>query len=174
MENKKMRILIADDNKDFCDCLSNYISKQDDMEIVSIAHDGNEAVTKIITDNPDVALIDGIMPKLDGIGVMEKLYAQGKTESTMCIMLTAITGEAITQRAFSLGVKYYIAKPFDMEMLVARIRQLKEPVVKKGSLDTGICFARQKDVNLEARVTNILHEIGVPAHIRGYSYCKEM
>lgn len=100
MENKKMRILIADDNKDFCDCLSNYISKQDDMEIVSIAHDGNEAVTKIITDNPDVALIDGIMPKLDGIGVMEKLYAQGKTESTMCIMLTAITGEAITQRAF--------------------------------------------------------------------------
>lgn len=61
MENKKMRILIADDNKDFCDCLSNYISKQDDMEIVSIAHDGNEAVTKIITDNPDVALIDGIM-----------------------------------------------------------------------------------------------------------------
>lgn len=55
MENKKMRILIADDNKDFCDCLSNYISKQDDMEIVSIAHDGNEAVTKIITDNPDVA-----------------------------------------------------------------------------------------------------------------------
>ena len=173
MENKKMRILIADDNKDFCDCLSNYISKQDDMEIVSIAHDGNEAVTKIITDNPDVALIDGIMPKLDGIGVMEKLYAQGKTESTMCIMLTAITGEAITQRAFSLGVKYYIAKPFDMEMLVARIRQLKEPVVKKGSLDTGICFARQKDVNLEARVTNILHEIGVPAHIRGYHYMRE-
>lgn len=166
MENKKMRILIADDNKDFCDCLSNYISKQDDMEIVSIAHDGNEAVTKIITDNPDVALIDGI-------GVMEKLYAQGKTESTMCIMLTAITGEAITQRAFSLGVKYYIAKPFDMEMLVARIRQLKEPVVKKGSLDTGICFARQKDVNLEARVTNILHEIGVPAHIRGYHYMRE-
>ena len=43
MENKKMRILIADDNKDFCDCLSNYISKQDDMEIVSIAHDGNES-----------------------------------------------------------------------------------------------------------------------------------
>ena len=47
MENKKMRILIADDNKDFCDCLSNYINMQDDMEIISIAHDGNEAVTKI-------------------------------------------------------------------------------------------------------------------------------
>ena len=173
MENKKMRILIADDNKDFCDCLSNYINMQDDMEIISIAHDGNEAVTKIITDKPDVALIDGIMPKLDGIGVMEQLYAQGKTESTMCIMLTAITGEAITQKAFALGVKYYIAKPFDMEMLVTRIRQLKEPVVKKGSLNTGVCFARQNEVNLEARVTNILHEIGVPAHIRGYHYMRE-
>ena len=76
-------------------------------------------------------------------------------------------------KAFALGVKYYIAKPFDMEMLVTRIRQLKEPVVKKGSLNTGVCFARQNEVNLEARVTNILHEIGVPAHIRGYHYMRE-
>lgn len=173
MENKKMRILIADDNKDFCDCLSyiRIISNNFRNSFISIVCNRNNFHIILFTNI--VALIDGIMPKLDGIGVMEKLYAQGKTESTMCIMLTAITGEAITQRAFSLGVKYYIAKPFDMEMLVARIRQLKEPVVKKGSLDTGICFARQKDVNLEARVTNILHEIGVPAHIRGYHYMRE-
>ncbi len=173
MSNQKLRILIADDNRDFCDCLSNYINKQGDMEIISIALDGNEAVTKIITERPDVALIDGIMPKLDGIGVLEQLYSQGKTEDTMCIMLTAITDEKITQKAFSLGAKYYIAKPFDIEMLINRIRQLKEPLIKQPLIDTEFYCGMHTEIDVEARVTNVLHEIGVPAHIRGYHYIRE-
>lgn len=166
---KKLKVLIADDNKDFCDILSNYIEKQDDMEITNIVYDGETAVKAILQDKPDIALIDGIMPKLDGIGVLEKLYNAGKADATMCIMLTAITGEAITQKAFSLGARYYIAKPFDMDLLVSRIRQLKEPVTKNASA----CYARFTEVDLETRVTNILHEVGVPAHIRGYHYMRE-
>lgn len=173
MKQEKLKVLIADDNKDFCDCLSNYLEKQEDMEIVSIAHDGVEACQKIIDQKPDIALIDGIMPKLDGIGVLEKLHTYGKSIETMCIMLTAITGEQMTQKAFNLGAKYYIAKPFDMELLVSRIRQLKEPMVPKGNRNSGICFARHSELDLETRVTNILHEIGVPAHIRGYHYMRE-
>lgn len=173
MEKEKMTILIADDNKDFCDCLSNYIGKQEDMEIISIAHDGQEAYDKILEVKPDIALIDGIMPKIDGIGVLERLHRDNKTNATMCIMLTAITGEQITQKAFSLGAKYYIAKPFDMELLISRIRQLREPITKKGVLNTGLCYSNQSDIDLETRVTNILHEVGVPAHIRGYHYMRE-
>lgn len=173
MDNKILRVLIADDNKDFCDCLANYINKQDDMEVVSIAYDGIEAYHKIAEEKPDVALLDGIMPKLDGIGVLEKLFDNNIVNNTMCIMLTAITGEQITQKAFSLGAKYYIAKPFDMELLISRIRQLKAPITKKGSLQTGVCYSRQSDIDLETRVTNILHEVGVPAHIRGYNYMRE-
>ena len=78
MNKEKLTVLIADDNKDFCDCLSNYIEKQEDMEIVSIAHDGQEAYDKIVKETPDIALIDGIMPKLDGIGVLEKLHKENK------------------------------------------------------------------------------------------------
>ena len=173
MEKEKLRILIADDNKDFCDCLSNYIEKQEDMEIISLAYDGQDAYEKIIQTNPDIALLDGIMPKLDGIGVLEKLHKENKGKSTMCIMLTAITGEQITQKAFTLGAKYYIAKPFDMELLVSRIRQLKEPISQNGNINTGLCYSRQSDIDLETRVTNILHEVGVPAHIRGYHYMRE-
>lgn len=101
MENKKMRILIADDNKDFCDCLSNYISKQDDMEIVSIAHDGNEAVTKIITDNPDVALIDGIMPKLDGMVLWRNFMLKVK-QNLQCVLCLQPLLERLLHRELSL------------------------------------------------------------------------
>ena len=99
MNTKKLRILVADDNKDFCDCLCNYLEKQSDMEVVCVAYDGIEAYNKILAENPDIALIDGIMPKLDGIGILEKLANCGKNVDTMCIMLTAITGEQITQKA---------------------------------------------------------------------------
>ncbi len=174
MNQNKLKVLIADDNKDFCDVVSNYLEKQDDMEIVGIAHDGVEAYDQIMLIKPDVALLDGIMPRLDGIGVLEKLNESPASVSTMCIMLTAMTQERITQKAFNLGVQYYIAKPFDMELLVSRIRQLREkissPNNKNGSFNS---FGKHSEVDLETRVTNILHEIGVPAHIRGYHYMRE-
>lgn len=173
MDKKILTVLIADDNKDFCDCLSNYIEKQEDMKVVSVVYDGIEAYNKILSEQPDIALLDGIMPKLDGIGVLEKLNTSGKNIKTMCIMLTAITGEQMTQKAFTLGAKYYIAKPFDMELLISRIRQLNTPVTQKGVLNTGVCYSRHSDIDLETRVTNILHEVGVPAHIRGYQYMRE-
>lgn len=172
MSNEKFKILVADDNKDFCDCLCNYINMQPDMEVTEVAYDGIDALNKIVDKKPDVALLDGIMPKLDGIGVLEKLHEMNNTES-MCIMLTAITGEQITQKAFSLGAKYYIAKPFDMELLVSRIRQLNTPVTKQNNMGGNICLSNHSEVDLETRVTNILHEIGVPAHIRGYHYMRE-
>ena len=83
MNNGKLTVLIADDNKDFCDCLSNCIEKQEDMEIISVAHDGQEAYEQIVNETPDIALIDGIMPKLDGIGVLEKLNKENKAKNTM-------------------------------------------------------------------------------------------
>ena len=165
--------MIADDNKDFCDCLTNCIEKQEDMTVIDTASDGIDACRKILTEKPDVALIDGIMPKLDGIGVLEKLRENGNLSDTICIMLTAVTDEKITQRAFSLGARYYIAKPFDMELLIARIRQLKAPAVPVTGGVNGVCFTPRTSCDLEARVTAILHEIGVPAHIRGYHYMRE-
>ena len=172
MNTQTLTILIAGDNTDFCDVLSGHLSKQPDMTVTGIAKDGEEACRRILEEKPDVALIDGIMPRLDGIGVLEKLSESSEKPKTKCIILTAITREQITRRAFELGAYYYIAKPFDMDMLVARIRQLKEPV-NSSSLSKNICLARNSEYDLEAKVTNILHEIGVPAHIRGYHYMRE-
>ena len=101
----------------------------------------------------------------------EKVFQQIKDELGFDLLKEKVFQQIKDELGFDPVRLYY--KPFDMEMLVTRIRQLKEPVVKKGSLNTGVCFARQNEVNLEARVTNILHEIGVPAHIRGYHYMRE-
>lgn len=180
MNQEKIKILLADDNKDFCDVLSSYLSKLEDMEVVAIAHDGVEAYQKILVNKPDIAIIDGIMPRLDGLGVLEKINQnQGAYHTPICIMLSAMAQERITQKAISLGVEYYMVKPFDMESLVNRIRQLYAEKNNKGSSTSKDINSRVSNgysnsaFNLEAKVTNILHEIGVPAHIRGYHYMRE-
>ena len=170
MSQDKIRVLLADDNKDFCDILKNYLNKQSNIEVIDVAFDGLQAYEKIISLKPDVVLLDEVMPHLDGIGVLEKLQNM-KDINSMCIMLTAVTQEQVTQKAFSLGAKFYIAKPFDMELLVSRIKQLKE-ISLSGNNDNKICI-NCTELDLETRVTNILHEIGVPAHIRGYHYMRE-
>jgi two-component system response regulator (stage 0 sporulation protein A) len=168
-----IRVLLADDNRDFCDVVANYLERQDDLSVIGVAHDGVDTYNKILSDKPDVVVLDGVMPRLDGIGVLEKLN-ELKTDARkpICIMLSAVTQEKITQKAIDLGAEYYMAKPFDMDSLVTRIRQLQE-TVGVGKRQTAKLYQEDMSFTLEAKVTNILHEIGVPAHIRGYHYMRE-
>jgi len=163
--NPKTRILLADDNRELCDIIAGFLNKQPDMEIVSIAHDGLEALAAIAEFKPDLAIIDGVMPRLDGLGVLEKIAA-GDGPRPIFIVLSEVTAEGITKRALELGAEYYMAKPFDMDTLTLRIRQLQErPQSHFRQAAAG--------ANIEQRVTKVLHEIGVPAHIRGYHYMRE-
>ncbi len=180
----KTTVFIADDNQDFSQTLANYIREQDDMEVIGIAKDGEEAVEMLRNINPDVLLLDVIMPHLDGIGVLEKISIIKNDKKPICIMLSAVGQDQITQRAVSLGADYYLVKPFDIGLLIKRIRELKK--LKPGQ---GISLFRGREIkqqyvdipldeentekNLEALVTNIIHEVGVPAHIKGYQYLRE-
>lgn len=171
---EKIRIFIADDNTEFVSTLVTYLSKQEDMEVIGTAGDGLEAVEKIATLKPDVALLDIIMLHLDGIGVLEKLN-ELEAPLPICIMLSGVGQDKITSRAISLGAQYYIVKPFELEMLVKRIRELTE--VKLPTQITYVGqqsnFINRKEESLEAKVTNIIHEVGVPAHIKGYQYLRD-
>lgn len=181
---EKTRVLIADDNQDFSRTLSSYINNQDDMEVISTAKDGNEAVEMIAKNNPDIVLLDVIMPHLDGLGVLEKVNEMELSKKPVCIMLSAVGQDKITQKAISLGAEYYVVKPFDIELLIKRIKEIKyhqpnqtsnyfitreiKPQYIELSMDES-----KKEENLEALVTNIIHEVGVPAHIKGYQYLRE-
>lgn len=176
MEN--ISIVIADDNKDFCDILSEYLSKQEDLNIIGIAKDGLEAIELVTKKLPDVLVLDIIMPHLDGLGVLEKLATIHLEKFPKIIVLSAVGQDKITQRAISLGVDYYVVKPFDFEIFIKRIRQLMGAPSnerRKDYRDLLVNSSTTKDKNrtLEAEITNIIHEIGVPAHIKGYLYLRE-
>ena len=106
--NKKIKILVADDNRDFCDIIVEYIDKQHDMEVVGVANDGLEAVDIILKTEPDVVILDIIMPHLDGLGVLERLKYQDLNKSPKIIILSAVGQDKITQQAMRLGADYYM------------------------------------------------------------------
>ena len=118
---EKIKILIADDNLDFVSTLITYFDTQDDVEIIATAKDGQDAYNKIITEKPQVALLDVIMPHLDGLGVLEKVLEIDIPKKPTCIMLSAVGQDKITQRALELGANYYVVKPFDISVLMKKV-----------------------------------------------------
>ena len=185
--SEKISILIADDNTEFARTLTNYIEKEEDMQVVGVAKDGNEAVKLIEEKQPDIALLDVIMPHLDGLGVLEKVIELDIIKKPTCIMLSAVGQDKITQRSLELGANYYVVKPFDINLLIKRIKEIKNYKVSQFRVGTGMTIQRETKApyidiredrkneidSLEALVTNVIHEVGVPAHIKGYQYLRE-
>lgn len=179
--NEKIKIVLADDNKDFCQVLKEYLSNEDDIEILGIAKDGIEALDLVKRTQPDLLVLDIIMPHLDGLGVIEKLNAMDIPKMPKIIVLSAVGQDKITQSAINLGADYYIVKPFDFVIFINRIRELVSNktthIEPKSRVNTDIQMTRSDFVknsgNIETEITNIIHEIGVPAHIKGYLYLRE-
>jgi two-component system response regulator (stage 0 sporulation protein A) len=181
VEQSKIKMIIVDDNKEFCNILCDYLSSQDDIFVTGIGNDGTEALKLIHEKNPDLVVLDMIMPRLDGLGVLEKLNTSGINPIPRVIVLSAVGQDKITQRAISLGADYYIIKPFDMATLVKRIREIfnngVSPVEPKRAFpvadNTKSETPRKNTLDLEEQITSIMHEVGIPAHIKGYMYLRE-
>jgi len=181
MENNKISVVIADDNKEFCNILNDYLLNQRDIVVTGVAKDGIEALKLIQEKRPDLVVLDIIMPHLDGLGVLERLNAMNIDPLPRIIVLSAVGQDKITQRAITLGADYYVVKPFDMDVFTKRIRQMfnntisGEQTRKTASLieTEDINIRRNEPLDLESEITNIIHEIGVPAHIKGYMYLRE-
>lgn len=166
---QKIRVLIADDNKEFVSLLKEYLDKQDDVEVVGTAHNGLEALQAIKDTDPEVVVLDIIMPYLDGIGVLERLARCEEGNRPKIVMLTAFGQESITHRVLELGADYYILKPFDFDILAERLRQL----FNKQGQPVRVPVVKDRDKNKDSRVTVMMHELGIPAHIKGYLYLRD-
>lgn len=169
-----LKVLIADDNREFNELLSEYINKEPDIEVVGNAYNGKEVLALLKEKKPDVVLLDIIMPHLDGIGVLEELGKMDLSPRPKVIMLTAFGHENITQRAVELGASYYILKPFNLEVLAERVRQLGKNQLntQRAPMTAPATSKKEKDDYL-TEITQIIHEIGVPAHIKGYLYLRD-
>jgi len=175
---KKIKVCIVDDNRELVGLLEEYISSQDDMEVVGVAHNGQDCLQVLEHEDPDVLILDIIMPHLDGLAVLEKMREIKKNNLPNVIMLTAFGQEDVTKKAVDLGASYFILKPFDMENLANHIRQVSgksSHVIRKSASAPSYRpqQAEPKSKNLDASITSIIHEIGVPAHIKGYMYLRE-
>ena len=186
MKESKISVLIADDNKEFCNILNDYLLSQRDIVVTGIAKDGLEALKLIEEKQPDLVVLDIIMPHLDGLGVLERINSLGLEKTPRVIVLSAVGQDKITQRAITLGADYYVVKPFDMDVFTERIRQMfnstisEKPtnskptisVVEGSKSEDSSSDDNKEPMDLEVEITSIIHEIGVPAHIKGYMYLR--
>ena len=175
---EKLNVAVADDNEKMVEILGQIIEEDKDLELVGKAHNGEEICKIIREKEPDVVVLDIIMPKMDGLAVMEQFVHNSNLKKIPAfIVVSAVGKERITEDAFSLGADYYVLKPFDNRMLLNRIKHIRS-IGEKKYREINRQPAKQEESsvalgNLETDVTNIIHEIGVPAHIKGYHYLRD-
>ena len=175
---EKIGVAIADDNERIIHMLGSVIASDSELELVGQADNGKDIYDIILNKQPDVVLLDIIMPKEDGLTVMERIQRdENVKKQPVFIVVSAVSQERITEDAFNLGAYYYILKPFDNDMILKRIKNLKRGILPGLSPKADIIAAGQTpkalERNLEMDVTNVIHEIGVPAHIKGYQYLRD-
>lgn len=185
MSNSKIKVMVADDNKDFTCLLKDYLDNEEDIEVVSVLNNGEEVIENIPKLQPDVVILDIIMPRIDGLGVLEWAYRGNGRNMPKFIVLSGLGQDKITHHALNLGASYYMVKPFDMEILISRIKHYKDDVEveinqlsnSKYSLDakgkTLNDMTEEFDETVILKVTELIHIIGVPAHIKGYHFLRD-
>ena len=170
-----LNVAIADDNERMLDMLETVISMDEELSVVGKAKNGEEVCQIIKNKQPDVVLLDLIMPKMDGLSVMEQVnHDKTLTKQPCFIVVTAVGQEKITEDAFNKGANYYVMKPFNNEMLLNRIKTVRKVFRSHERKNEEIVENVQiREDDLETRVTDMLHEIGIPANIKGYHYLRD-
>ena len=164
---KRTRVLIIDDNKSLVDMIKEYFKEHADIKISLEAYDGAEGLRLIDKkkDEYDIVLLDLIMPNKDGITVLEEM--KKKEIDKKVIVLTSYNTQDMIRKVSEMGVSYFMLKPFELADLENRIREVAEGIKYGGkSIDL---FHN----NLQKSITNIMLELGVPSHIKGYQYIRE-
>ncbi len=168
----KISVVIIDDNQNTTSELGEYLRMQDDIHVAAIGNDGKEGLELIKMLNPDVIILDMIMPKIDGIRLLKILQNEMDIKSKV-IMYSVSSSVRYMQLAEELGVNYYLLKPQSCEYIADVIRDVydcaKTPVIPQSKNTTSRPVAKY---DLEGCVTECIHELGVPAHIKGYQYIR--
>lgn len=170
-----MNIVIVEDNKDMCKLMTSYFKEETDINVSGVANNGIDGLKLIEQNMPDVALIDIILPGKDGLALLEDLNNLGiLNNSVKCIVITAISSDEITAKAFSLGAKYVMLKPCDLSSLSRRIKELNtnEINIIQNIIKEEPNEEKTTKINLEKRVTSILNEIGIMPNLKGYKYLR--
>lgn len=164
-------VLIADDNNELAQELADYIATVADMKVCAIASNGKEAFSLILETKPDVILLDMVMPELDGIGVLKKLKNVHLDKKPVVIVHSISTLARTIEAALTLGADYYLLKPQSCERICETIKEFTAVQIPDTEISQNTA-SKNISCDLETIVTDFIHELGVPAHIKGYQYIR--
>ena len=161
----KIKVLLVDDNKELINMVKEYFSSHAVIEVSDVAYNGKEGLSLIENGNYDIVLLDLIMPGMDGIKLLEEVNR--KEINTRIIVLTSYNSPEVIRKVSGLGIKYFMLKPFELSELENKILEYS---------NNDIYSTKTIDLyysNLQMSITKLLHELGVPSHIKGYNYIRE-
>jgi len=164
---EKTKLLLVDDNVELVNMIKEYFKKHADINVSLTAFNGEDAINMIDKkrEEYDIIILDLIMPKKDGLSVLE--FMKQKCIDKKVIVLTSYNTQDMIRKVSEYGVNYFILKPFELMDLEKRIEE-----VGNGEKYGGKSIDLHHN-NLQITITKILHELGVPSHIKGYQYIRE-
>lgn len=166
----QLKVLLAEDRNDFGKLCMNAL-EQKGFRVTMSAKDGNQVLSYIKEYMPDILIMEAFMPGLDALGVMNKINTMQLTKKPVVCIISGVSNSDFEQQVLSAGADYYFIKPVDAYVIAERVQLLISVSDKNKSLANS--SQRNSDVNLEVTISEIMHQIGVPAHIKGYQYLRE-
>ncbi len=164
--NNVTTVIIADNTEEFCSNLSAELQRAGGFQVLGTAIDGEQAIRMVSERKPDILVLDLMLPKRDGLSVLKAISTMEHRPITLAT--SGFVTEYVATAAANLGIRYLMLKPCDMRALVERLQEIRGGESQRKTL------GRQPDkASIESMVTGIIHEIGVPAHIKGYQYLRE-
>lgn len=177
--SKKIKVLLADDSVVFKEQLIKAIEKEGNIEFTKHITDGREVIDEIKEIMPDILICDLILPFKDGIEILEELSNLNLRRTPMVVVATAVTTDKIIRQCMEYGANYFIAKPCNPDNLIKIIKKLTVDIeennifsMSEEKVDENSYITNNIDEIIESKVTNIIHKVGIPAHIKGYKYLR--
>lgn len=169
---KQIRVVIADDNKEYADELSRQLSSDFKIDVCGIAHDGYKVLELVDILKPDVLVMDVVLANLDGIGILERFKNRKMEKRPKIIISTSLRQDKIAQSCMSLGADYFMVKPINYESVLNIAKRLCDDAPLRKALVREQHSPSAEPMDVETMVTEMIHEIGIPAHIKGYQYLR--
>lgn len=177
MEKRISKIVVVDSNETYCASLKDYfLESKEDLRVVSTFNNIIDAVEYISDNVVDIVICDIVIPNADGYDLIREIKSLGLEHEPKIVITSALTGEGFIQKAFNMGVSYYMLKPINYEILEHRLSEIvKDEFLSKEKLSSPVTTNsfKPKNKQLDERITNIFITVGIPAHIKGYQFLRE-
>ena len=168
---ERVKLMIVEDNAELRRMLGDYFETREEISVVGTASNGADALRRIDEVNPDVMLLDMIMPQMDGFELLTRLRQKRSEERPEVIALTALCRDDFISRSIELGVRYYMVKPFDFELLHQRV--METAGMRRCTPELGATVQASRAKSIDERIATMFLTIGMPAHIKGYQFLRE-